>query len=91
MSQERASRPRGTARPSRFDLELVTSRINSYLRNIKVKPSGRYGYIAIDVVDDQGRVLATLIAGLTKKEALEFLDALEQFLRLYFTHEKHEG
>jgi len=88
MSQERASRPSGTARPSRFDLELVTSRINSYLRNFRVRPSSRYGYMAIDVVDDQGRVLATLIAGLTKKEALDFLEALEQFLRLYLTHEK---
>lgn len=62
------------------ELERKTERVNELLERQMLKPSTRYGYVAIDVCDREGRVCETLLAGLTRREALDFLDALERVL-----------
>jgi hypothetical protein len=47
---------------------------------IKLKVAYRYGYTAIDVLDDDGKMRDTLIAGLTKSEAFNILSAIERIL-----------
>lgn len=63
------------------DLENAEDRVNALLNNIKLKVSYRYGYTAIDILDDKGRVLVTLVAGLTKREAYDVLHAIHTVIR----------
>lgn len=64
------------------DVAASADRLNSFLKRVNVRVAGRYGYTALDLVDKEGgAVVDTLIAGLTKREAKEFLDAMERLLR----------
>jgi hypothetical protein len=68
-------------RISKQDLELKERRVNELLRKINVKIAYRYDYTAIDMYDKNGKMLDSLIVGLTKPEAFTILDALENILR----------
>jgi TATA-binding protein-associated factor Taf7 len=68
-------------RISKNDLEAMEKRVNQLLNSIKLKVAYRYSYAAIDVLDDDGKVRDTLIAGLTKSEAFSILSAIERILR----------
>jgi hypothetical protein len=63
------------------DLETKQERVNSLLRKIKVRVGYRYGYTAIDIIRN-GNVYETLIAGLTKREAYDILDCIEEIMFL---------
>jgi len=66
------------------DLEIFERRVNNILKdhNLSVKVSYRYNYTAIDIAR-KGRVVDTLIAGLTKREASLILLGIERiFTRL---------
>jgi hypothetical protein len=70
-----------SSRISKEDLEYMEHRVNSYLKNIRLKVAGRYNYIAIDMYKKDGSVLDTLAAGLTKREAYEILRCIAEVLR----------
>ena len=63
------------------DLKAKEERVNALLREVKVRVGRRYDYVAIDMTDDEGKVLDTLAAGLTSREAFTILDCLENVLR----------
>ena len=63
------------------DLKVKEERVNALLREVKVRVGRRYDYTAIDMTDDEGKVLDTLAAGLTSREAFTILDCLENVLR----------
>ena len=62
------------------DLKLAESLANLYLKRVKLRVEGRYGYTAIDLTHPDGRVIDTLIAGLTKRQALQILQAIKRLL-----------
>ncbi|MEM2615742.1 MAG: hypothetical protein QXO44_03240 [Thermoplasmatales archaeon] len=63
------------------DLKIIEKAVNELLDNIQLRVTRRYNYIAIDIYDKQGeRIRDTLIAGLTKGEAAEFLHAVRRIL-----------
>jgi hypothetical protein len=70
-----------SSRISKEDLEYMERRVNSYLKNIRLKVAGRYNYIAIDMYKKDGSVLDTLVAGLSKREAYEILRCIAEVLR----------
>jgi len=62
------------------DLERAEASANCFLKRIRLRVEGRYGYTAIDITDPNGRVIGTLVAGLTKREALTILQAIKRVL-----------
>jgi hypothetical protein len=68
-------------RITRNDLKVKEERVNELLKNVKLKVNYRYNYTAIDVTDNNGRIISTLISGLTKRQAFDILDSIEQVLR----------
>jgi hypothetical protein len=68
-------------RITKNDLKVKEERVNGLLRNVKLKVGFRYDYTAIDVADKEGRIISTLISGLTKRQAFYILDSIEQVLR----------
>jgi hypothetical protein len=68
-------------RITKKDLTVKEGRVNELLKNIKLKVSYRYNYIAIDITKE-GKILDTLIAGLTKPQAYDILECLERVLTL---------
>jgi len=70
-------------RITNYDLSIHEKRVNELLKNVQLRISRRYNYIAIDLFDNKTKTLKeTLIAGLTKKQTLEILEALERILTL---------
>jgi len=63
------------------DLEAKERHVNQLLDKIKLKVCYRYNYVAIDILKE-GRVYDTLVAGLTKKQAYQILDAIDRVLLL---------
>jgi hypothetical protein len=63
------------------DLAVKEKRVNDLLKNIGLKVSYRYSYVAIDIMRE-GNVMETLISGLTKREAYDILDSIERVLVL---------
>jgi hypothetical protein len=68
-------------RITKEDLEIKSKRVNEYLKKINLIPAYRYDYTAIDITDKTGRMIDTLIAGLTKREAFDILSSIENVLR----------
>jgi hypothetical protein len=68
-------------RVSKEDLAVKEKRVNDLLKNIGLRVSYRYGYVAIDIMRN-GNIMETLIAGLTKREAYDILDSIERVLAL---------
>jgi len=64
------------------DLKTKEEIVNGLLRNVSLRVEKRYNYIAIDICDKSGKVLETLIAGLTKKQTYNILDVVERILML---------
>ncbi len=64
------------------DLEMRERRVNELLNNVKVRVEYRYGYTAIDLTDENGKVKDTLISGLTKSQAYDILASIEKILVL---------
>jgi hypothetical protein len=62
------------------DVVKKAERVNSLLTKINLKPGRRYDYTAIDITDKSGRILSTLIAGLTNREAYDLLYCIEEVL-----------
>ena len=71
----------GSSRVTWSDVERAAERLNYYLKNVNVKPGRRYGYTALDVTDKEGNMKDTLIAGLTMREARDWMNAMENLLR----------
>jgi hypothetical protein len=69
-------------RITKKDLTVKEGRVNGLLKNIKLKVSYRYNYVAIDITNTEGKILDTLIAGLTKPQAYDILECLERVLTL---------
>jgi len=67
-------------RITRKDLEAKEMRVNLLLHRISLRVGGRYGYTAIDIYRN-GKLVDTLVAGLTKKQAYTVLDCIERVLR----------
>jgi hypothetical protein len=63
------------------DVERAADNLNYFLKNVNVKPGRRYGYTALDITDKEGHIKDTLIAGLTKREARDWMDAMAHLLR----------
>jgi hypothetical protein len=63
------------------DLAIKEERVNDLLKNIGLKVSYRYDYVAIDIIRD-GKIMETLIAGLTKRETYDILESIERVLVL---------
>jgi hypothetical protein len=63
------------------ELEVKIERINDLLKNINLKLAGRYGYWAIDYTNKEGIMKGTLVAGLSRREVKDILDAIERLLR----------
>jgi hypothetical protein len=56
--------------------------INAKLEKIQIRVAHRYNYTAIDLYDKQtGEYMFPLIAGLTKRQAYEILEAINTILR----------
>jgi hypothetical protein len=62
------------------DLRIQEKRVNDLLKNIQVKVAFRYNYTAIDLVKN-GVMTDTLITALSKRMALDILEAIERLLR----------
>jgi len=71
----------GFSRVTWSDVETAAERLNYYLKKVNVKPGRRYGYTALDVTDKEGNMKDTLIAGLTMREARDWMNAMENLLR----------
>ena len=67
-------------RVSKQDLKAKEERVNSLLKKAKVKVAFRYNYVAIDLMDNRGVMVSTLVAGLTKAQAHEILWCIERVL-----------
>jgi len=71
-----------------YTVESEAKSLNDTIRelfnsNVRVKPARRYSYTAIDMYvlkDGEERMIDTLVAGLTKTQAYEFLRAFRMLL-----------
>jgi len=64
------------------DLKVKEKAVNELLDKVQVKIGHRYSYTAIDLVSKENNtMITTLIAGLSRKEAFEFLEAIQTLLR----------
>ena len=64
------------------DLKLKEEVINAKLDKIQIRVAHRYNYTAIDLYDKQtGEYMFPLIAGLTKRQAYEILEAINTILQ----------
>jgi muconolactone delta-isomerase len=64
----------------KFWEDVVNKDLERLGKKTRIKVVGRYGYTAIDKLDEQGRVWDTLIAGLTRREALDLLTSIHATL-----------
>jgi acyl-CoA synthetase (AMP-forming)/AMP-acid ligase II len=71
----------GSSRVTWSEVERAADNLNYFLKNVNVKPGRRYGYTALDITDKAGRMKGTLIAGLTTREARDWMDAMAHLLR----------
>jgi hypothetical protein len=65
------------------DLAYKETHVNCLLKKCKLKVAYRYNYVAIDILDkNSGNMKDTLIAGLTKRQAYDILEAISRILLL---------
>jgi len=67
-------------RVTKEDLMEKQKRVNEALRNINIKVCFRYNYTALDLLDKQGKIIDTVVAGITKIEAFRILNSIETVL-----------
>ena len=74
-------------RMKKHDIERAANILNKMLANAgaleRVHPEGRYGYIGLDAYDLEGRCRRTVKTGLTKRAAVDYLDAMIEGISIF--------